>query len=271
MRPSASRWPAPGSGCCARAALPAAGLYPLATLAIALLGFAAASLAGASGIIAIYLAGLLLGNSPPAAPARDAGLRRGARAGWPRSGCSSCSACWRAPAGCPTRCVPALVAGFALTLVARPLSVFALRAPVRVSAGASRRSCPGPGLRGAVPIVLTTDPVAAGIAGSLRIFDIVFLLVVVYTLIQGPTLPRAARLGRGRGRPHARDVQIESAPLDEAAGRPAPGHGPAGSRLAGVWVADLRLPVGAALALVVRDGTLFAAGAGLRFCRSATS
>lgn len=235
-----------------RAALPAAGLYPLTTLAIALLGFAAASLAGASGIIAVYLAGILLGNSP--LPHRRATMAFS-------EGCASLAqigmfvllGLLASPDRLSDALVPALVAGFVLTFVARPVSIFLCARPFGVG-NREAAFLSWAGLRGAVPIVLTTVPVAAGVEGSLRVFDIVFLLVVAYTLIQGPTLPLAARLAGVADDLNARDVQIESAPLDEARADLLEITVPVGSHLAGVWVADLRLPVGAALALVVRDG-----------------
>src|SRR5262249_18155436 len=52
-----------GQALLSRSALPAAGLYPLATMALLLLGYAGAGLAHASGFLAVYLAGLWLGNA----------------------------------------------------------------------------------------------------------------------------------------------------------------------------------------------------------------
>ncbi len=49
------------------------------------------------------------------------------------------------------------------------------------------------GLRGAVPIVLMTIPLAEGVTDSPRLFDVVFVMVVIYTLLTGPTLPLVAR------------------------------------------------------------------------------
>lgn len=237
----------------ARAALPAAGLYPLATLAIALLGYAAASLAGASGIIAVYLAGILLGNSPLPHRRATMAFSEGC-AGLAQIGLFVLLGLLASPDRLAGALVPALVAGFVLTFVARPVSIFLCARPFGIG-NREAAFLSWAGLRGAVPIVLTTVPVAAGVEGSLRVFDIVFLLVVAFTLIQGPTLPRAARLAGVADDLHARDVQIESAPLDEARADLLEVTVPAGSQLAGVWVADLRLPVGAALALIVRDGS----------------
>ncbi len=83
---------------------------------------------------------------------------------------------------------PALAIGLVLLLVARPLSVFAsvswFGVPIRQQLFLSWA-----GLRGAVPVVLATVPVAAGVEGSSRLFDLVFVLVVIFTLVQAPTLP----------------------------------------------------------------------------------
>src|SRR3712207_7979104 len=49
------------------------------------------------------------------------------------------------------------------------------------------------GLRGAVPIVLATFPLTADVPGAVLIFDTVFVLVVVFTVLQGTSLPWVAR------------------------------------------------------------------------------
>ena len=88
--------------------------------------------------------------------------------------------------------VPALVVGTALTLVARPVSVALCATPFRVP-WREQVFMSWAGLRGAVPIVLATIPMTRGLPAADRIFDVVFLLVVVFTLVQGPTLPALAR------------------------------------------------------------------------------
>jgi cell volume regulation protein A len=111
------------------------------------------------------------------------------------------------------------------------------------------------GLRGAVPIVLAIVPVATGVPGSRDILAVVFVLVVLYTLIQAPTLPLVGRRLGVVEDLQARDLEVEAAPL-EAVGadllqvtvRP-------GSHLHGVYVDELRLPAGAVLSLVVRAGS----------------
>ena len=113
------------------------------------------------------------------------------------------------------------------------------------------------GLRGAVPIVLATFPITAGLPDAHRIFDVTFLLVVVFTLLQGPTLPwLSRRLGVVEPTP-TRELDIEHAPFEDIGATMLTCDVPHDSRLAGVEVAELRLPGDAVVALILRDGTLF--------------
>lgn len=243
-----------------RSALPASGLYPIAILAIAFLAFAVAGVAGGSGLMAIYVAGLALGNARLPHQAATEGFVEGLA--------------WLAQIGLfvmlgllvsPSRLLDALpyalLVGGALTLIARPLSVLACATPFRVP-WRDQLFISWAGLRGAVPIVLATIPMAAGLPGAHRIFDVVFLLVVLFTLVQGPTLPWVAqRLGAAVGhRPRA--VAIESAPLEDLEASILQFSVPAGSRLAGVDVSELRLPPGAAVSLVLRADRIFTPGPG---------
>ena len=107
------------------------------------------------------------------------------------------------------------------------------------------------GLRGAVPVVLSTVP------RDEEIFNIVFVLVVVYTVVQGPALPGVARRLGLTGTGESQDLDIESSPLTRLDADLLQVHVPEGSRLAGVEVFELRLPRGAAITLVVREGEAF--------------
>jgi cell volume regulation protein A len=244
-----------GAWMLAKSALPASGLYPLATLAIAFLAFAVAGVVGGSALMAIYVAGLVLGNSRlPHRRTTDSfveGLAWLAQIGlFVLLGLLASPD--RLLAALPT----ALVVGGALTLVARPLSVILCAAPFRVP-WRDQVFISWAGLRGAVPIVLATIPMSVGLPGAERIFDVVFLLVVLFTLLQGPTLPAVARRTGAALPVSAYDVGIDSAPLDELDAILLQFTVPPGSRLSGVEVAELRLPRGAALALLLRDGELF--------------
>src|SRR5665811_686385 len=96
------------------------------------------------------------------------------------------------PARLATQIVPAVVIGLALLLVARPLSVIVSLTPFRVP-WRDQAFLSWAGLRGGVPIVLATVPLTTGTPGAERLFDIVFVLVVIFTLVQAPALPWVAR------------------------------------------------------------------------------
>jgi cell volume regulation protein A len=236
-------------------ALPATGLYPLATLAFALLGFGAAGVAGGSPFVAAYVAGLLLGNS--GLPHHNATLGFAEGLAWlSQIGLFVVLGLLASPARLGDALLPALVVGVALTFVARPISVLLCATPfgmpLREQAFVSWA-----GLRGAVPIVLATFPITAGLADAHRIFDVTFLLVVVFTLIQGPTLPwLSKRLGVVEPA-HTKELDIEHAPLADIGATMLSCDIPAGSRLSGVEVAELRLPGEALVTLILRESTLF--------------
>ncbi|MFE0477525.1 potassium/proton antiporter [Streptomyces sp. NPDC058947] len=236
-------------------ALPASGLYPIAVMAIAVVAYAAGALAHGSGFLAVYLAAMAMGNARlPHWPATR-GFADGL--GWlAQIGMFVMLGLLVTPHELGDDIVPALVIGLVLTVVARPLGVFACLLPFRVPwREAALMSWAG--LRGAVPIILATIPMVKGVEGSDRIFNIVFVLVVVYTLVQGPTLPwlgRKLRLGDGS---EAADLGIESAPLERLRGHLLSVAIPEGSKMHGVEVAELRLPHGAAVTLIVRGGESF--------------
>jgi cell volume regulation protein A len=236
----------------ARAALPSAGLYPLATVALALLAFAAGGTIGVSGFLAVYVTALVLGNSP--LPHRRAVL-----------GFASSTALL-AEAGLfvllgllasPERLLPALpealLVGAAATVLARPLAVLVSAAPFRLP-WREQVFLSWAGLRGAVPIVIATVPVTQGLPGAERVVDTVFVLVVVYTLLQAPTLPWVGRRLGVVEAGQALDVEIETAPLEQMRADLLQVRVGPGSRLHGVYVEELRLPPGAHVTLVVRDG-----------------
>ncbi|MFG3660186.1 potassium/proton antiporter [Streptomyces sp. NPDC047706] len=237
-------------------ALPASGLYPIAVMAIAVASYAAGALAHGSGFLSVYLASMVLGNARlPHWPATR-GFAEGL--GWiAQIGMFVLLGLLVTPHELGDDILPALLIGLVLTMVARPMSVVLCLAPFRVP-WQEQALMSWAGLRGAVPIILATIPMVNGVDGSRRIFNIVFVLVVVYTLVQGPTLPWLARTLHLRdGSQAAADLGIESAPLEQLRGHLLSVSIPRGSKMHGVEINELRLPAGAAVTLVVREGTSF--------------
>ncbi|GHE13065.1 potassium/proton antiporter [Klenkia taihuensis] len=238
-----------------RVALPLAGFYPLATLALCVLAFASADLVHTSGFVAVYLAGLVLGNAPLPHRAATIGFAEG-MATLAQIGLFVLLGLLASPSRLLDVVPEALVIGLALLLVARPLSVVASLVWFRVP-WPQQAFISWAGLRGAVPIVLATFPIAAAVPGATRVFDIVFVLVVVFTVVQGGSLPAVARSLRIATPITPRDIDVESAPLDELGAELMQLTVPPGSRLHGVYLPELRLPEDAAVVLVVRDGKPF--------------
>ncbi|MGZ4278969.1 MAG: potassium/proton antiporter, partial [Solirubrobacteraceae bacterium] len=177
-----------------RARLATGGLYPVATLATAALAFGGADALHGSGFLAVYVAGLGLGTAGIPAQQTVTVFHQGLA--------------WVAqvtmflalgllvfPSRLGDVAVEGTVLAIVLVLVARPVAVAA--ATVRMGySWAEKAVLSIAGLRGAVPVVLATFPVIAGVKGSSMIFDIVFFAVLISTLLQGLSFERVAqRLG----------------------------------------------------------------------------
>jgi potassium/hydrogen antiporter len=235
-----------------RGALPAAGLYPLSVLAVAVGSYALASVAHASGFLAAYLTGLVLGNV--ALPHRHATVGFVEGLAWlAQIGLFVLLGLLVSPSRLGSALLPALGLGAALLLLSRPLSVLASAVWFRVR-WAEQVFVSWAGLRGAVPIILATIPLTAGVPEARSFFDTVFVLVLVFTLVQGTTLAPLARLLKLSSDSEPRDLELDAAPLGDLDADMLQVRIPAGSKLHGVLVRELRLPDGAALSLLVRDG-----------------
>lgn len=236
-------------------ALPASGLYPLATFGVGMVAFAAGGSAHASGFLACYLAAVVLANT--GLPHRAATRSFAEGLGWlAQIGLFVLLGLLVDPSDLGAELAAGIVIGLVLLLIARPLSVFLsliwFRVPWREQVFVSWA-----GLRGAVPIVLATFPIVAGVEDSVRILNIVFILVVVYTLVQGPSLHFLAhRLGL-IPKEATRELQVEAAPLDVLDAELLTMTVQDPSRLHNVTVLELRLPDPSVITLIIRDGHTF--------------
>jgi potassium/hydrogen antiporter len=244
-----------GAAILRRAALPSAGLYPLAVVGFTVLAFAAGSLIHVSGFLAVYVAAVILGNSR--LPHRHAILGFADGLAWlAQIGLFVLLGLLVSPVQLPGALAGAVVVGAVLLFLARPLAVAVTVSWFRLG-WREQAFLSWAGLRGAVPIVLATIPLSERVAGAGGLFNVVFVLVVVFTLVQGTTLRQAARLLRVADPAEATELTVETAPLDRMNADVLQLEIPAGSRLAGVHIDELRLPVGAAVTLVLRDGAGF--------------
>jgi cell volume regulation protein A len=239
-------------------ALPSSGLTALAAIGLTVTAYAVAANLHGSGFLATYVSGLVLGNLRM--PHRAATRGFAEAVGWlAQIGLFVLLGLLASPARLPNQLGRALVLGLVLLLLARPLSVLlsvsAFRFGWRHQAFLSWA-----GLRGAVPVVLATVPATVGVPGTEWIFDLVFVLVVIFTLVQAPTLPfMAKRLGVADPM-DSRDVDVESAPLGELGADVMQVRIGEDSRMHGLEVFELRLPAGANVTLVVREGASFVPG-----------
>lgn len=238
-----------------RAALPSTGLYPLAAMGVAVIAFAGGQLAHASGLLATYVCALVLGNSK--LPHRGGVLSFAEGTGWlAQIGLFVLLGLYASPARLLDAVVPALISAGVLLVLARPLSVMAAALPFKVP-WREQAFLSWAGLRGAVPIVLALIALVEGAPGAQHLVDVVFVLVVILTLLQGTTLPWVARrLGVVRAA-EAREVEVDAAPLDELGADLLQVRIPEGSQLRGVYLRELRLPPGATVSLVVREEKAF--------------
>ena len=235
-----------------RVTLPSSGLYALAALGWAVLSYAVAAELHLSGFAAVYLCGLMLGNAK--LPYRVATRAFVEGIGWiAQIGLFVMLGLLASPRLIGWRDVAvAVAAGLFLTVIARPLSV--LLSTIWFGLGwRDQIFLSWAGLRGAVPIVLCTIPLADRVPESQHLFDVVLIFVIVFTVLQAPTLPWVAnRLGLAdRGQPH--DVEVEVAPLERMSADLIQLRIPAGSKLNGVEIGELRLGRNAAVSLIIRD------------------
>lgn len=236
-----------------RAALPSSGLYPLSVLCLCIVAFGAGASVYASGFAAVYTAALVLGNAE--LPHRGTTRSFAEGVGWlAQIGLFVMLGLLVSPGDIGVELIlEALVVGFLLSFVARPVLV-AVSSLVAKTPWNEQAFIAWAGLGGAVPIVLATIPLAEGVDGAERLFNIVFVMTVIYTLLTGPTLPFAARVLRVAVPEEPRDPDIEAAPLEQIAADLLQIRITERSKLHGVEVAELRLPPGASVTLIVRDG-----------------
>ena len=169
----------------------AEGLYALMIVSGGLLVFAFTNLIGGSGFLAVYLAGIIVGNQHSRATEHVLRVMDGL-AWLAQATMFVVLGLLVTPTSVLEKGADALVIAVFLMLVARPAAVFgglwkfhySLREKAYIS---------WLGLRGAVPISLAMMPLVMGVPNSKLLFDVAFAVVILSLLIQGTTIPVMAR------------------------------------------------------------------------------
>ncbi len=174
-----------------RLQLQTAGLYPAITIGIAFVAFAVTTLLQGSGFLAVFVAGIVLGNGQ--LPYRAGLLRVHDAMAWlSQIGMFLLLGLLVFPSQLVTVAPTGLALGLLLALVARPVAVVLCLLPFRLP-WRETLYMSWIGLRGAVPIVLSTIPVLAGSPGASRVFNLVFFIVVVSAIAPGWTVGPVTR------------------------------------------------------------------------------
>jgi len=237
--------------------LPSEGLYPLRTAACALILFGVATLAHGSGFLAVFVAGILLGDAR--APYKreierfhSALASLGEIVAFIVLGLTvDLAELTRADVW-----IPGLIIGVVLAVVVRPVFVGLCLIPARLKSN-ERKFVLFAGLKGAVPILLGSFILAAHVPAAERLYGIVVIVVVFSVLVQGSLVPTVASLVHlpmrtAAPEPWALGVRLADEPdgahhLTITAGAPADGH----------RIDDLTmLPEDAWISFVVRDHRL---------------
>jgi cell volume regulation protein A len=234
-----------------RVRLDTGGLYPVASLAAAALAFGGADSLHGSGFLAVYVAGLALGTAGIPAQRTVTSFHQGLA--------------WVAqvvlflalgllvfPSDLAAIAVDGTVLALVVVLVARPLAV-GVATPIGGYTLAERAILAVAGLRGAVPVVLATFPVIAGVEGSDELFNVVFFAVLISTVLQGASFePLAKRLGVTTREPALPRPLAEAGTIRALGAEVLEFPIGASDAIAGARVRDLDLPREAVVNVIVR-------------------
>lgn len=237
--------------------LAASGLYPVMVVALGLLSFGISAAIGGSGFLAIFISGVVIGNSRFVFQ-RSTFLFHDGLAWLSQITMFVVLGLLINPSSLLDVWFEGLIIALVLTFIARPLAVL----PILAIFGFDRREITlvaWVGLRGSVPIILAIFPLIYGLPGAALIFNVVFFVVLISATVQGSTLPFVARKLKLTLPPPVTpaatleitavgdvDADIVEYTLGET------------SRAVGRQLSQMALPDSAVLAMITRDGKVIA-------------
>ena len=193
-----------------RISLPNTSLYPILLLSIVFITFTATDLVKGNGYLAVYIAGVIVGNARLTSRKEILTFMDGLT--------------WLVqiimfialgllvnPHEMIDIAGVGLLIGLFMIIIARPASVFICLLPFRNLSNRARVFVSWVGLRGAVPIIFATYPVIAEIPGSNQLFNIVFFITLLSLIIQGMTISKVARWLK-LDAPQTKEGKAEAAP-----------------------------------------------------------
>ena len=170
-----------------------ASLYPILLLSLVFITFTTTDLLKGNGYLAVYIAGVVVGNARLAFRKEVNTFMNGLTWLFQIMMFLSLGLLVNPHEMLDVAWIAVLIALF-MILVARPVSVFLCLLPFRGMSHRARWFVSWVGLRGAVPIIFATYPVVAGIPGSQQIFNVVFFITLLSLIIQGMTISAGARM-----------------------------------------------------------------------------
>lgn len=234
-----------------RARLASEGLYPVASLATAILAYSVASNLHGSGLLSAYVAGLLLGSFPIQGKRSILAFHDGIA--WvAQLGMFLALGLLVSPDMLGDVWMESLVITAALLFLGRPISVMAILTPLKFTPR-EQIAVSWAGLRGAVPIVFATFPVIAGVPRADEFLSIVFFVVLLTTVVQGVTFEGLAlRLGVTTTQPAIDRPLVEVMAIRELGAEVVEVRIREGDAMVGARVKDLGLPRDALVNVLVR-------------------
>jgi cell volume regulation protein A len=244
-----------------RLKLNAEGIYPVLALAYAAFVYALTATLGGSGFLAVYLAGMTAGSAEFVQ--KRSLLRFFDGLAWLSQIAMFLTLGLLVD---PSHIVPVigigLLASVFLIVVARPLSVFVSLAASSLG-WREKTLVSWVGLRGAVPIILATFPLLAGVPDAAMIFNVVFFIVLTSTLVQAWGMSAVAKaLGLSSPVPAVRRYPIEFAPVAGVDTELVDLIVPYNAEAAGRSVIELGLPRDCLVVLISRDDTFLVPSGG---------